>query len=333
MKSLILFCILSGLGYLSAQPQIIAAEWFIDQDPGIGQATPFASFTPDTTVQLSASLSGITPGLHKWYARVLNSNGHWSHTYGRNFLVWPRDTISPIHYLEWFWDTDPGFGQANVVPGVQGDSISATWAIDLAGIPPGIHDLYIRTRNEAGIWSHTYRRSTIIRAQPDAMISSFDYYYRDPSGQTADFTYTLTQPMHYVDLQFDPDTSTLIDQETYDLCIAAIRTDGKQSFERCTSFTWTSNPSVGLSEMSEDYYFALYPNPNMGQFTITLPETRTHPVFFRMVNGQGQTVSERIIPPSGTHEVAIHHSHLSSGMYFVIIEAENLVSIKKVMVR
>ena len=334
MKPLFLIAILISSFRLQAQPTITSAEWFIDQDPGFGQGNAFDTFTPDTLLELGTTLqmSNLTPGIHYWYARVKNSDGHWSHTFNRSFLVLSRDSITSLDRIEWFWDIDPGYGQANAITNLNGDSVSVSWTIDLSTISPGIHDLYVRIRNHEGIWSHTYQRSTLIKEEPDAMISSFNYVYRDGSGQSATFSYSLAQPMHYVDLQFDPDTSTLVNNETYEFCIAAIRTDSVQSFDRCSSFTWTGN-TVGLDIIPAEGHFDIFPNPNPGKFILKLPEIRTSKSHFRIVDRQGKVVLHKEIMPAAAPEQALELTDISSGLYFGIFEMDHTLSIKKIIIQ
>jgi len=81
----------------SPQPhtQLIEGEYFIDNDPGMGNGIPI-SMTPSDSldVQLSIDCNGIDTGYHYVFARVLSSNEIWSHYGTDTFLI--RNCEYPI---------------------------------------------------------------------------------------------------------------------------------------------------------------------------------------------------------------------------------------------
>ncbi len=74
--------------------QLIGGEYFIDNDPGLGNGTPISMSPSDSlNVQLTLGTDGIDTGYHYVYARVLSSNNIWSN-YGRDtFLL--RQCVYP----------------------------------------------------------------------------------------------------------------------------------------------------------------------------------------------------------------------------------------------
>ena len=59
-------------------------EYFIDNDPGLGEATPVLLDTLSSELQIP--LEGISPGIHRLYTRVYDpETKRWSHTMRRNF--------------------------------------------------------------------------------------------------------------------------------------------------------------------------------------------------------------------------------------------------------
>ncbi|HMP92953.1 MAG TPA: hypothetical protein PKD90_08795, partial [Phnomibacter sp.] len=61
---------------------ITRAEYFIDTDPGIGQAVPVAmtAGNPKVGFAIPVNLTGLSAGTHKLYLRSLNALGQWSIT-------------------------------------------------------------------------------------------------------------------------------------------------------------------------------------------------------------------------------------------------------------
>src|SRR6186713_2415779 len=75
------------LGHVQAQ-QLVAAEYFFDTDPGIGAASPLSVTTGDSVVFTGNIPSGALPqGFHFLNIRAKNSNGVWSLSERRMFLV------------------------------------------------------------------------------------------------------------------------------------------------------------------------------------------------------------------------------------------------------
>ena len=55
---------------------------------------------------------------------------------------------------EYFFDTDPGQGNATVFSFAAADSVNTTTNIDVSSLSPGHHHLGVRTKNSSGKWSH-----------------------------------------------------------------------------------------------------------------------------------------------------------------------------------
>ena len=155
---LALFCMISATA-LQAQSNITAAEYFINNDPGFGNATNIP-ITPGLDVQnivFNVALDTLPAGMHQLYLRSKNAVGTWSVT---NRFVFYRATgaMSNIVKAEYFINNDPGFGNATnipITPGLDVQNVAFTTALDT--LPAGMHQLYVRSKNAAGKWSVTNR--------------------------------------------------------------------------------------------------------------------------------------------------------------------------------
>jgi hypothetical protein len=143
------------------QPDLVSGEWFIDTDPGVGNGTAFSfGTTSEANTMINVDLAGVAPGFHYLYFRVKNSDGRWSHYEGRMFYIiqqniMPSDGVQPnLVAAEWFVDTDPGHGNGNPISISSTGYLETQSSLDLSGVAPGFHQLYIRVKNENGIWSH-----------------------------------------------------------------------------------------------------------------------------------------------------------------------------------
>lgn len=144
-------------------PAIIKAEYFIDIDPGVGNATPVSISSAPNIVNANGTVnftgSALTNGIHYFYLRTLDANGKWSLNNSMifenfNVPVYGTSTTPLLTAAEYFIDTDPGPG--NGIPisiPVTGDVNSLNVLVNLVGLPQRAHAIYVRTRDEAGRWS------------------------------------------------------------------------------------------------------------------------------------------------------------------------------------
>lgn len=97
-------------GSLQAQSVPQRIEYFFDTDPGHGKATAVQSVKAGDN-QLTFSTAGLQEGAHVLYVRSQDNNGAWSATTARPlFVIKKRPT--GVRSLEYFLDTDPGYGKA-----------------------------------------------------------------------------------------------------------------------------------------------------------------------------------------------------------------------------
>src|SRR5690349_12619313 len=71
--------------------------------------------------------------------------------------VFSQDTA--VVQLEYFFDTDNGFGKNNVVNITPAEDGSFPFTANITSLTIGYHKLYIRTKDSNGKWSFTGRRN------------------------------------------------------------------------------------------------------------------------------------------------------------------------------
>ncbi|MBK7761864.1 MAG: hypothetical protein IPI46_00640 [Bacteroidetes bacterium] len=137
--------------------QIIAAEYFIDTDPGIGNAIALSVMPSDTLLQTFAIPvpSNLQDGHHLISIRVKNSINEWSLFDNRTFYVSKFDSIyNPIVAAEYFIDTDPGIGNATAISVVPADTILQNFAITVTNtLAFGNHSMNVRVMTLDSVWS------------------------------------------------------------------------------------------------------------------------------------------------------------------------------------
>lgn len=118
---------------------IVAAEYFIDVDPGRGLGTPVAVGTAGNSVSLGiwvspAEFGALTMGTHRIAVRLLDNEGNWSETFARTFLKDPTYTQLPVRFLE---RIDYQWHNANGPIG----TVSSTYAPAAAGVHSWLPEL------------------------------------------------------------------------------------------------------------------------------------------------------------------------------------------------
>lgn len=205
-------------------------EWFVANDPGLGQSG-FQTLNGLTATADWILPSNISPGVHYLYLRPQDNTGAWGHTISRSFVVLP--ILEDLACVEYFIDDDPGFGEATSVLAIPGNDM-LMWEIDVAGLAPGVHCLYIRAKDAAGVWGHVLDRCFVVLSNGgEAPISEIFYTIEDGMGNLDSFTYYVNPPQQCVDLDSLLIGTGLIEGETYTLCFTAINTLGVQSFCVC----------------------------------------------------------------------------------------------------
>lgn len=171
---LVVACMWCSL-WAAAQIQV---EYFWDTDPGLGRATAVAvssydieTATYDATFDVSTA--GLELGLHKLGMRALSAD-YWSPTiFG--YVMIARGNVYADR-VEYFWDTDPGYGRATQVSIATGDDpTTVSFDIDVDGLSEGVHTLGLRSY--ALGWSPTVQYLVRIEGGEPVLIDAIEYYW------------------------------------------------------------------------------------------------------------------------------------------------------------
>jgi Secretion system C-terminal sorting domain len=134
---------------------IVAAEFFVDTDPGTGNGTAIP-VSAGTNVNFTASVptSALTPGFHFVAIRTRDADGKWGLFEKAGFYISTQTANSAgMTEAEYFIDTDPGVGNGTpfTIPG--GQSFSQSFLLNIpAGTSNGNHFLAIRVKNGWGLF-------------------------------------------------------------------------------------------------------------------------------------------------------------------------------------
>ncbi|MFC0604194.1 HYR domain-containing protein [Winogradskyella pulchriflava] len=187
------FYIHANTGYVNPTPyNIVEAEYFFNSDPGVGNGNTLA-VTPSNSINESFAINttGLPGGLHVLHIRAKDGNGTWSMYERRYFFIYTNDGyVEPTEYLiteaEYFFDNDPGAGNANPLSVTSGNTINESFAIDTSELEEGLHVLHIRAKDNNGTWS-LYDRKYFYAMQPyngptPVQLVEAEYFLNDDPG-------------------------------------------------------------------------------------------------------------------------------------------------------
>ncbi|PJB57153.1 MAG: hypothetical protein CO098_12300 [Bacteroidetes bacterium CG_4_9_14_3_um_filter_41_19] len=323
---------LAMLGWMSLPAQDIThLEYFIDLDPGIGQATDVAissgslideSFTvPMTTLESGAHLIGV---------RVMQENGTWGQTYARVFLKQTSQNIPlpSIVAAEYFIDVDPGIGQATDIAISSGTLIDESFKVPMTTLENGTHLIGVRVMQENGTWGQTYARVFLKQTSQNIPLPSIvaaEYFFDVDPGFGQGIAAPLPNPAADLDIQFVADLNNLPNGPH----VFFVRTqdeNGRWSF----IYYELIDVAVGIEAHSFSDEIQISPNPANHILTVHLSKTAQTPFGFMLINSEGKMVKkgDSVQPGYLTLEI----TELPSGTYFLKLESGNQLAIKKVLI-
>jgi hypothetical protein len=227
---------------ISGGRTIVAAEYFFDQDPGVGNGNPLTVLSNGRVIA-EIEMNDFPLGFHRLYVRYQDNNGTWGLYENRLFYV--DSNVSPaspilVDRVEYFYDgNDPGLGNAPEVAFKVNTLLRLDELIATSGLAAGDHTLHLRIRNTQGNWSDIEVREFTIEPSEEA----------DPPVPDLEVLPDLSALCAVtVDDLVVPTATDALDgtiQGTTDLSIFPVRATGT------TAITWTFTNSAGMTTTQE----------------------------------------------------------------------------------
>ena len=173
-------------GDVTGGATVVRAEYFFDSDPGYGNATIINNVTEGDN-ELSLNVEDLSPGAHMLYVRSQASSGVWSSTQSHPLLLVRQRPAEAVR-VEYFYDTDPGYGNGVSVGNLtDGDN---TLVVSVAGLAYGVHHLCLRAQDNTGVWSQVATYSVFVTSPTTANAVRIEYFFdTDPGfGQATPIT-------------------------------------------------------------------------------------------------------------------------------------------------
>ena len=113
---------------------------------------------------------------------------------------------------------------------------------------------------------------------------------------------------------------------TFDTCI-------NYDFNRTYPYSLNVKNPAGISEISAGLNMNIYPNPNQGNFTVTISSASQLNGTMSIVDALGRTINTQNIDVTGTKQVPLEMSNLSPGAYLLVVNAGGARSAKQFIVK
>ena len=164
MRKILISLILAGTSWAVCGQNLNRIEYFIDTEPGYGSGinVPFSAAAVVNDLTFSVSLTSVGDGFHTLYVRSRDVNNKWSVVQARPFYKIPAAslTVPNLSRIEYFVDTDPGYGAGTSVAFTAGTSVTdLAFTIPLTSLSDGLHTLFIRSKDANNKWS-------VVQARP-----------------------------------------------------------------------------------------------------------------------------------------------------------------------
>ncbi len=152
---------------------VARVEYFFDTDPGYGLGSSVSATNGENVLPLN--ISGMATGIHHLNLRSQDAAGNWSTTLSQSlFIVSPHN--ASLVRVEYFFDNDPGYGQATAISGAL--AADATYALPLDGLAAGAHLLCIRAMDSYGRWSSVVSTPLFVTGHPANAVAA-EYFLDD----------------------------------------------------------------------------------------------------------------------------------------------------------
>lgn len=179
-------------------PNITAAEFFTDTDPGYGNGTPVTVTPgPNPTFIASVPVTVLSPGFHFVAIRVKDANGKWGLFESRGFFISTATTnVANITAAEFFTDTDPGAGNGTPVTVTPGPNPAFAATVPTTALAPGFHFVAIRVKDGDGKWGMFEPRGFYITTSGANMgfVTAGEYFFDTDPGTGNGMSFNFTTP-------------------------------------------------------------------------------------------------------------------------------------------
>lgn len=163
----------TGSPTITGAVSLTNGEYFWDNDPGEGNATAITALDSNFDNAIEEILQNNisipqSAGFHVFNVRVKDSQGIWGPVF-KNVVHTGTPTITGAVSLtngEYFWDNDPGVGNATALTALDGNFDNAVEEVLQNNIPitspTGFHIFNVRVKDNQGVWGPVFQNVVYI---------------------------------------------------------------------------------------------------------------------------------------------------------------------------
>ncbi|OYU93947.1 MAG: hypothetical protein CFE21_18330 [Bacteroidetes bacterium B1(2017)] len=167
-----------------------SAEFFIDQDPGIGKSLPlslsFSGGLIDQTVPINLKNYQLPQGVHSIGIRVKDENDKWSLTHTKTFLIlgFSSGNSNNIADVEYFIDSLKQDKSNLISTGISANNDATISIPVIQNIPQGVHSIAFRVKDNQGKYSLFHTKTyLVLGSEPGSnVLSKIEYFFDSDPG-------------------------------------------------------------------------------------------------------------------------------------------------------
>lgn len=295
-------------------------EYFFDSDPGQGNGNPVV-FAPgeDFTQSFYINYNDLTVGYHKLYVRAKDAEGKWGSASSKDFYAVHLSNIPYVTHMEYFFDTDPGFGKGKsiLVNDYFYNEIEQNITLDFDELDEGYHTLYVWVKDNQGNWG-LYAKTPFYRVTESNQSNIVEIeYFIDDDPEIGKAIGVGLQPAMYLEHNIFLDLASITEGEH----IIGVRVKNlnhvwSETYIQGFRYNTTYSPLYTENSLVR---FKIFPNPATESITF---EWQDNPVelYLEIFNISGQKVFEKII----AKKTPISVKSLNQGVYIYRLSEKEL---------
>ncbi len=257
-------------------------------------------------------------GLHSMHIRFKDNKGKWSSIVSKNFNKQPKGLRNIITSEYWF-DNDYASKVLTSITPINSSILNT--GLDANALTEGLHSFNLRYKDDGGKWSSIISKDFYKLQAGSSNITAYRYWVNNKFSDAVNVDVSI--PSQIFNLDKDIDISNNIDGD-YSINFQFKDSNGKWSSVLSKNFTLST---LSVVENTFKKNILVYPNPTNGVVFLDLGQTYNK-VNIKLFDVRGRIVKERYLANAQKFSFNLN---FPSGMYYMIITAENKKAIFKII--
>lgn len=113
------------------------------------------------------------------------------------------------------------------------------------------------------------------------------------------------------------------------------------TFDTCMAYSFTNSfpdtlkvcGNLGVNSISQDLNLSIYPNPNQGNFTVTISSVSAISGTVSVMDELGRIITTENVEVTGTKQIPLELGNVTPGAYLLVLNSQNGRSVKQFIVK